>query len=54
MRNRSVWERACGLTETVVEGVEFDDVADAIVVSVRPAARARGRCGQCRSPITAL
>lgn len=48
MRNKSVWERACGLTETVVEGVEFDDAADAIVVSVRPAARARGRCGRCR------
>ena len=45
MRNKSVWERACGLTETVVEGVDFDDAADAIVVSVRPAARARGRCG---------
>ncbi len=48
MRNKSVWERACGLTETVVEDVEFDDTADAIVVSVRPTARARGRCGQCR------
>ena len=48
MRNKSVWERACGLTETVVEGVEFDDTADAVVVSVRPTARARGRCGQCR------
>jgi transposase len=48
VRNKSVWERACGLTETVVEGVDFDDAADAIVVSVRPAARARGRCGQCR------
>ena len=48
MRNKSVWERACGLTETVVEGVEFDDMADAIVVSVRPTARGRGRCGQCR------
>src|SRR5258707_12644586 len=48
VRNKSVWERACGLTETVVEGVEFDDTADAIVVSVRPAARARGRCGECR------
>jgi transposase len=48
VRNKSVWERACGLTETVVEGVEFDDVTDAIVVSVRPTARARGRCGQCR------
>ncbi|MET1001324.1 MAG: ISL3 family transposase [Acidimicrobiia bacterium] len=48
MRNKSVWERACGLTETVVEGVDFDGAADAIVVSVRPAARARSRCGECR------
>ena len=52
MRNKSVWERACGLSRTVVEGVDFDDDADAIVVSVRPGARARGRCGLCgrRSP----
>ncbi len=47
MRNSSVWERACGLTRTVVEDVGFDDDAEAIVVSVRPEARARGRCGQC-------
>ena len=37
MRNKSVWERACGLTRTVVESVDFDDDADAIVVSVRQA-----------------
>jgi transposase len=48
VRNKSVWERACGLTETVVENVEFDDAADAIVVAVRPTSRARGRCGECR------
>ena len=42
MRNKSVWERACGLTRTVVEGVDFDDDAHAIVVSVRPAAPRRG------------
>jgi transposase len=48
VRDKSVWERACGLTESVVEGVEFDDAADAIVVSVRPTARVRGRCGECR------
>jgi transposase len=47
VRNRSVWERACGLTRTVVERVEFDEVAQAIVVSARPVARARGRCGRC-------
>ncbi len=52
MRNKSVWERACGLTRTVVEDVAFDEVKDAIVVAVRPVARARNRCGRCarRSP----
>jgi len=52
VRNKSVWQRACGLARTVVEGVDFDDAAGAVVVSVRPAAKARGRCGRCgrRSP----
>jgi transposase len=52
VRNRSVWERACGLTRSVVERVEFDDATRAIVVSARPVARARNRCGRCgrRSP----
>jgi transposase len=52
VRNRSVWERACGLTRTVVEGVRFDEEARAVVVSVRPVAKARDRCGRCqrRSP----
>ena len=52
MRNKRVWERACGLQRTVVEDVDFDDAAEAVVVSVRPNAKARGRCGRCcrRSP----
>ncbi len=52
MQNNGVWERACGLNRTVVEGVRFDEAGDAIIVSVRPTARARGRCGRCgrRSP----
>lgn len=52
MQNNRVWEGACGLKRTVVEGVRFDEAAEAIVVSVRPDARARGRCGRCgrRSP----
>ena len=52
MQNNSVWGRACGLTRTVVEGVRFDETSNAIVVSVRPNARARSRCGRCgrRSP----
>ncbi len=52
MQNNRGWELACGLIPTVVEGVRFDDKADAIIVSVRPDARARSRCGRCgrRSP----
>ena len=52
MRNKSVWERACGLSRTVVEGVDFDERAQATVVAVRPVAKARNRCGRCsrRSP----
>jgi transposase len=47
VRERSVWRRACGLTRAVVEAVDFDDDVEAVIVSVRPAARARGRCGRC-------
>ena len=52
MQNNRVWERACGLTRIVVEGVGFDETTNAIIVSVRPNARACGRCGRCgrRSP----
>lgn len=52
MRNKRVWQRSLGLAHTVVEDVSFDDKADAVIVSVRPAAKARGRCGRCgrRSP----
>ena len=37
MQNNRVWQRACGLTRTVVEGVHVDDNAN--IVSVRPDAR---------------
>lgn len=40
MRNNRVWEGACGLKRTVVEGVGYDDTAEAIVVSVRPDSKA--------------
>jgi hypothetical protein len=39
VQNNRVWEPACGLTATVVEGVRFDEAADAIVVSARSNAR---------------
>ena len=52
MRNNRVWERACGLKRTVVEGVRYDETAEAIIVSARADSRARNRCGRCgrRSP----
>jgi len=52
VQNNRVWQRACGLTRTVVEAVRFEDTANAIIVSVRPDAKARSRCGRCgrRSP----
>jgi len=52
VRNTRVWQRACGLTRTVVETIDFDDLAEAVVDHVRPNAKARGRCGRCdrRSP----
>lgn len=52
MRKTSVWREAFGLAHTVVEDVAFDDDAGAVVVSVRPQAKQRGRCGRCgrRSP----
>lgn len=41
MRESSVWQRAFGLARTVVEDVSFDDEAEAVVIAVRPVARAR-------------
>ncbi len=52
MQETRVWRALMGLKNTVVEGVEFDEDCDAVVVHVRPTASRRGRCGTCqrRSP----
>lgn len=52
MRKQRVLQAAFGLDHTVVEGVDYDEAAEAVIVSVRPAAKARQRCGKCarRSP----
>jgi transposase len=42
-----VWARLLGVEHTVVEAVCFDEQADSIVVSVRPARGRRRRCGIC-------
>lgn len=48
MRNGSLWGRLVGADEAVVESVDHDELADAVVVAVRPRKRDRNRCGVCR------
>jgi transposase len=45
-----VWARLFGVEHTVVEAVRFDEQADSIVASVRPARGRRRRCGICGRP----
>ena len=48
MRETSLWRALLDVENTVVEGVEFDDVGGYLLVAVRPSSRSRGRCGVCR------
>lgn len=43
-----VWRALLGVEDTVVDGVEFDDQAQELIIGVRPSRRARQRCGRCR------
>lgn len=47
MRSSRLWARMLGLGKAVVEGVEFDDDEQLIVVSVRPRKATKRCCGQC-------
>ncbi len=47
MRSTRLWAGLLGLVKVVVEGVEFDEVEQAVVVSVRPRKAAKRRCGRC-------
>ncbi|MDJ0396214.1 ISL3 family transposase [Rhodococcus sp. G-MC3] len=49
MQNASLWRTVLGVENTVVEDIEFNDDAQAIVAQVRPARATRGRCGACGS-----
>jgi transposase len=44
---KSLWRRLLGVERAVVEGLEFDEDAGAVIASVRPARRDRQRCGRC-------
>lgn len=51
MREARVWKRLVGVDKsTVIEGVEFDADADAVVVAVRPRRARTRRCGVCARP----
>lgn len=45
-----IWKRTLMTQNMVVEGVRIDENEQCVIVSVRPDARRRGRCGQCRRP----
>ena len=47
VRSTRLWAGLLGLVKVVVEGVEFDEVEQAVVVSVRPRKAAKRRCGRC-------
>ena len=47
MRKNRVLRAAFGLDNAVIEGLDYDDTAGAVIVSVRPSAKARNRCGRC-------
>ena len=49
MHDSSLWRALIGVENTVIEGVEYDAEARTLVVSVRPAAQRRRRCGRCRA-----
>ncbi len=52
MRSTRLWARLLGLVKAVVEGVEFDEDDECVVVAVRPPKATKRRCGECgkRSP----
>ena len=48
MLSVSVWRATLGVdAKTVVEGVDYDEEAEAIVASVRPRRATKRRCGRC-------
>jgi transposase len=47
VRSATLWARLLGVEQAVVERVEFDEDAEAIVVAVRPRKGAKRRCGKC-------
>ncbi|NMM83071.1 ISL3 family transposase [Rhodococcus sp. SRB_17] len=47
MREARIWRQVLGVEKTGVEHIDFDETLGVVIVSVRPQARARSRCGVC-------
>jgi transposase len=47
VRSARLWARLLGVEQAVVERVEFDEAAEAVVVAVRPRKGVKRRCGLC-------
>ena len=47
MRSARVWKRLLGVEHTVIEQVQYDEDAQAVVATVRPTRSHRRRCGVC-------
>jgi len=47
VRSARLWAGLLGLVKVVLEGVEFDEVEQVLVVSVRPRKATKRRCGRC-------
>jgi hypothetical protein len=48
VRSANLWARLPGPSKAVVEGVEFDEDEQAVVVSVRPRKATKQRCARGR------
>jgi transposase len=48
VRSASLWALVLQVGQTVVESVDFDEVGQAVIASVRVRRGARNRCGRCR------
>lgn len=47
MRRQRVLRTAFGLENAVVEGVDYDEAAEAVIIAVRSRSKCRNRCGRC-------
>jgi transposase len=50
VRDSTLWRALIGVENTIVEGVDYDEQRQVVIVRVRPVARRQHRCGRCERP----